>query len=316
MIIQCRQCRTKFRFDDEQMQGDGIWLRCGRCQHVFFQDNLQRNGKQRPAVNALSITPAPPETAGLPVDTGHDEDVERFLDSVMEPEKTEAEAIQVPVKTGGKISFTDIDLSADEPEEELPEEELASDLPPRRKKSGLFWKAALWSVLVIILIPAVLLFVVFPEKGQLYIQLGRQLIGTPVPVTAQAVTGYVKLQDIRQRIVNNYVLGNLRIIEGTAVNQADFPISRVLIKGEIVDAYAVVLGERQSYAGNILTDDDLMNLSEEGMLTRLSRPEGLNNANEQIAPGGQIPFMIVFTREPPGSIKTTVTTIGAERLLQ
>ncbi|PKN77922.1 MAG: hypothetical protein CVU51_16065 [Deltaproteobacteria bacterium HGW-Deltaproteobacteria-1] len=28
MIIQCRQCRTKFRFDDLNMEGDGLWMRC------------------------------------------------------------------------------------------------------------------------------------------------------------------------------------------------------------------------------------------------------------------------------------------------
>ncbi|MBE3085690.1 MAG: zinc-ribbon domain-containing protein, partial [Bacteroidetes bacterium] len=39
MIIQCRQCRTKFHFDDVLMEGDGVWMRCGSCQHVFFQDN-------------------------------------------------------------------------------------------------------------------------------------------------------------------------------------------------------------------------------------------------------------------------------------
>ena len=39
MIIQCRQCRTKFKFDDALMQGSGVWLRCSRCGHVYFQEN-------------------------------------------------------------------------------------------------------------------------------------------------------------------------------------------------------------------------------------------------------------------------------------
>ena len=39
MIIQCRQCRTKYSFDDVLMRRDGIWVRCSRCQHVFFHDN-------------------------------------------------------------------------------------------------------------------------------------------------------------------------------------------------------------------------------------------------------------------------------------
>lgn len=316
MIIQCRQCRTKFRFDDSQLQGDGIWLRCGRCQHVFFQENCRPTGESGPAGDVLPITPAPPETARAAGDVSRDDDVETFLDSVMKTTKPPAEDKKIPEKVQAKISVRDIELSGDLPDEEFPEEELPEDFPPRATKSGIFWKASLWSLLVIVLIPAVVFFVVLPDIGDRYVQLVRQSIGGPEPPKAEVVTGHVKLQQIRQRIVNNYVLGNIRIIEGTAVNQADYPISRVLIKGEIVDAYAVALGERQSYAGNILTDEDLMNLSEDTMIMRLSQPEGLNNANEKIAPGEQIPFMIVFTREPPGSIKTTVTVIGAERLLQ
>jgi len=125
----------------------------------------------------------------------------------------------------------------------------------------------------------------------------------------------VKLQDIRQRILNNFILGPIRVVEGTAVNQADYPVSRIVIKGEVVDAYAVVLGERATYAGNVLTDEELTTLPEEAILSKLSQPEGNNNSNDKIMPNGMIPFMIVFTREPAGVIKTTVKTVGAERLL-
>ena len=99
------------------------------------------------------------------------------------------------------------------------------------------------------------------------------------------------------------------------MNQADYSISRIVIKGEIVDAYAVVLRERASFAGNILTDDELTTLSEEEILRKLAEPSGRNNSNDRILPNGHIPFMIVFAHEPPGLIKTTLMTIGAERLL-
>jgi hypothetical protein len=132
---------------------------------------------------------------------------------------------------------------------------------------------------------------------------------------AVAVNQVVRLQDVRHRVINNYILGQIGVVEGTAVNRADYPISRILIKGEILDAYSVVLGGHTSYAGNILTDEELTNLSEEEILLKLSQPQGLNNANDKIMPNGQIPFMIVFSHEPAGVIKTTVVTVGAERLL-
>lgn len=58
MIIQCKQCRTKFRFDDSNMQGSGIWLRCSRCGHVYFQENPMAN---KPAPTPLSETEFIPE---------------------------------------------------------------------------------------------------------------------------------------------------------------------------------------------------------------------------------------------------------------
>ena len=38
MIIRCRKCETRFRFDETLIRGDGVWVRCSRCQNVFFQE--------------------------------------------------------------------------------------------------------------------------------------------------------------------------------------------------------------------------------------------------------------------------------------
>ncbi len=38
MIIRCRKCETRFRFDEALIHGDGVWVRCSRCQNVFFQE--------------------------------------------------------------------------------------------------------------------------------------------------------------------------------------------------------------------------------------------------------------------------------------
>ena len=40
MVIQCKSCKTKYRFDETLITGDGIWVRCSRCQNVFFQQSL------------------------------------------------------------------------------------------------------------------------------------------------------------------------------------------------------------------------------------------------------------------------------------
>jgi predicted Zn finger-like uncharacterized protein len=324
MIIQCNQCRTKFRFDDSLMGGDGVWVRCGHCQHVFFSDNpkFEKHVTDAMENQELPLPEVPekmrrdseePPAATQP---SGDEDVKEFLSNVLEAKDKISNDLAFEMEKTARIEIRKDETAVDESSLEYEDDkELEKQMP--KKRSWKILKIVIWSLIIIIVIPAIVYFVVFPQMGERLLKIANKYvnIGVQEPTRPEIVTGQVKLQDIRQRILNNYVLGPVRIVEGTAVNQADYPISRILIKGEIVDAYAVVLGERSSYAGNVLMDEELTTMAEDEMLRRISVPEGRNNSNDKIMPNGQIPFMIIFTREPAGAIKTTVTVIGAERLL-
>lgn len=329
MIIQCRQCRTKFFFEDSMMQGDGLWMRCSRCEHVFFQDNplVEKPETEAPLVSETVFSEDSPSdeimidlSKKAPPRSGRDEDVVRFLDNVMEAKNSLSEQVNLGMEESkresiskGKFVTTERSLAVGDVNREGDRSTQRKQLPKKGARKA--WKVVVWSVLVIVVIPVVIYFVMFPQIGDRFVEIAHKYIGDPEPARPEVVIGQVKLQDIRQRMIKNNVLGEIRVMEGTAVNQADYPICRIAIKGAIVDAYSVVLGDRTSYAGNVLTDEELTNLPEEEILRKLSRPEGNNNSNDKIVPNGQIPFMIVFAREPAGVIKTTVTTIGAERLL-
>jgi predicted Zn finger-like uncharacterized protein len=317
MIIQCKQCRTKFKFDDSLMQGSGVWLRCSRCGHVYYQENhllkpeaILPSEPVKPVEESIPVEKAMPveKSTELPAQSPsvvyRDADGFHSLDKVMETKKYLNEEINLDVEKIPEENITGEN-------EEVVQKKLASP-----KNSGKIWKIAVWSVFVILIIPAVIYFLVFPEIGDQIIKNVLVSVGISEPAhPAVAINQVVRLQDVRHRVINNYILGQIGVVEGTAVNRADYPVSRIMIKGEILDAYSVVLGDHTSYAGNILTDEELTNLSEEEILMKLSHPEGLNNSNDKIMPNGQIPFMIVFSHEPAGVIKTTVVTVGAERLL-
>ena len=334
MIVQCKQCRTKFRFDDAQVEGDGLWMRCSRCQHVFFQENplktsSQADSQQLPIAGSPDHPPERPagrlsfEAAGVArASLTRDEDVKSFLQDVLTDEKaTESRREREPRSTQrAGMNLTDIEFSpaVENLEEPGESQEIADETPtppPRKKRRWLKIMLWVWVILIIVVIPAVFYFVISPQLGDRYIQIARKYVGVSQQPGGQSVIGQVKLQDIRQRVVNNYILGNIRIVEGTAVNQADYSVARVMVKAEILDAYAVILDEKASYAGNVLTDDELTNMSAEEIMKRLSLPEGRDNSNERVIPNGRIPFMIIFPRDPQGAIKTTVTIAGAERLL-
>ena len=312
MIVQCKQCRTKFKFDDALMQGSGVWLRCSRCGHVYFQDNPKIN-QELSAAQVSEPVPAPNEK---PVKG--DEDFVKPSQSVVYRDADGLHSLDRVMGTK-KYSKEEISLNIEKPPEEIVSEEKEEVTPkevPVKKKSGKIWKVAIWSVFVILIIPAIIYYFVYPQFGEQFVKNVLVSVGISEPKKPELpVNQLVKLQDVRHRRINNYILGQIGIVEGTALNRADYPISRISIKGEILDAYSVVLGASTVYAGNILTDDELTNLSEEEILTKLSQPEGLSNSNDKIMPNGQIPFMIIFAREPAGVIKTTVVTVGAERLL-
>jgi predicted Zn finger-like uncharacterized protein len=317
MIIQCKQCRTKFKFDDALMQGNGVWLRCSRCGHVYYQENpLMKPETVLPSEPAKPIEESIPVEKSMPVEKStelpaqspsvvyRDENGFHSLDKVIETKKYLNEEINLDIEKTSEESIGG-------EKEEIVQKKLSTP-----KSSGKIWKIAVWSVFVILIIPAIIYFLVFPEFGEQIINNVLVYVGISEPARLEIVISQaVKLQDVRHRVINNYILGQIGVVEGSAVNRADYPISRIQIKGEILDAYSVVLGDHISYAGNILTDEELTNLSEEEILLKLSQPQGLNNSDDKIMPNGQIPFMIVFSHEPAGVIKTTVVTVGAERLL-
>jgi hypothetical protein len=296
------------------MEGDGVWLRCSHCQHVFFQDNPQtvKSGSEQEAkveepladkTLALHRAPVPENDEG---DTSFDNGAKINND----PNQESFPEIEKPLyeENRDENSATS-DLSNEDTQR--------VEKSPRRRFGKALMIAA-WIVAVIVIIPVLIYYFVFPQMGNRLLRVVNQYVDIGIrtkPFRPEVITGQVKLQDIRQRILNNNISGQIRIVEGTAVNQADYPISRIAVKGEIVDAYAVILGERVSYAGNVLTDEELTTLSEEAMLAKLARPGGSNNSNDRIMPNGMIPFMIIFAGEPGGVIKTTVTTVGAERIL-
>lgn len=71
MVIQCEQCRTKFRLDDEKVSERGVKVRCAKCRHVFTVRKEQDPAaiSAEPAVAAASAVVAA-EAAAVSFDLG------------------------------------------------------------------------------------------------------------------------------------------------------------------------------------------------------------------------------------------------------
>lgn len=320
MIIQCKQCRTKFRFDDAQIVDDGIWLRCSRCGHVFFQDSPLKLAKGGSGATAFASSDADLKNA-----TGRltFEPAGALSDKNSDNQEMTGFSKEADVNRES-INFADIEFTQEENKPDQSAESLSvagQDAGLKKSNKNKVLIFTLWALLVIVALPALVYYYIFPKQGELYLRMGERGIGVALEAMGvsqamqpQSVTGLIKLQDVRQRIINNYILGNIRVVEGFTVNTADFSVANILLKGTILDAYDVVLGERFVYAGNLLSDEELANFSDEEIAQKLAMPSGMDNINEKLTPNGRIPFMIVFVNNPR-AIKTTVKIINVERLL-
>jgi len=334
MIIQCRKCETRFRFDDTLMAGDGVWVRCSRCQHVFFQ--------QRSAGDASAVEP---EISSVRISDARRNSDDRFPAAGDRLKRTETEAEAAPptpiraerepeADFGREPSIQELDedlgketLAGPAAADEKEDMEMAEEEPPADGTGRTGWGRTLLKLIALLVFVAVVAGTVylylFPQiRTQVLTWAAPWLQGVPVLENLVApqmksggtVPAPVRLKDIRQRSVANLLTGNLRVIEGVAVNQAPYPLARIKIRLVIADAYDVVLGEKMVYGGNLLTDAELGALAEAEIQRELSIPQGSDVSNERIAPNGEIPFMIVFNQEQAGAIKTTVIPAGADRL--
>jgi predicted Zn finger-like uncharacterized protein len=334
MIIQCRKCETRFRFDDTLMIGDGVWVRCSRCQHVFFQ--------QRSAGDASAVEPEIPSVRISDARRNSDDRFPAAGDRLKRTETQAEAAPPTPIRAerepeadfGREPSIQELDedlgketlagpADADEKESvEMAEEEPLEGGTGRTGWGRTLLKLIALLVFVVVVAGTVYLYL-FPEiRTQALTWAAPWLRGVPVLENLAApqmksgapAPAPVRIKDIRQRSVANLLAGNLRVIEGVAVNQAPYPLARIRIRLVIADAYDVVLGEKMVYCGNLLTDAELGALAEAEIQRELSIQQGSDVSNEHIAPNGEIPFMIVFNQEQAGAIKTTVLPGGADRL--
>jgi len=313
MIIQCKRCETKFRFDESLLTGEGLWVRCSRCRHVFFQEGARpaaaETQRSRKEESAAAGAEKPVQAASQAIET------ENAHGAAPEGKSVPAEAADVD------------ELEIDKTEENL--EELSSaaeeeEEPPRKKKKkkGVLTpgRIVLYGLLLVVLLLAVF-FRFFPQGGESILQGIFQTIPAVERLWGPEKTArgfnlrQIEIRDVRQRFVNNGIMGKLRVVEGAAVNASSFTVARIKIKGELYDAYGVVLTDRVAHAGNILVDEALWVLTEEAIANELSSPQGSTVSNERVPPGGKIPFMVVFAHEPPGVAKATVMVAGAERIL-
>ena len=283
MIIRCNQCETKFRLDEDLIQEDGIWVRCSRCQYEFFQNH--------PSV------PEPPLVGEGTVSHIPDIEIDRYPD------------------------ISDVLTTSAGQEEAQVEQIEEQEEKPLKKGTPRALLTVLYILVSVILLASLGIWFIPDVRLQAmklllpYVPAIEGILGSDQPKKKSGLEG-IQIQSLRQRFVTNVNVGNLRVIQGIVMNQSGVPLTRIKVKAELVDPLDTMVVQKQSYSGNLLTDEELTVMSDEEIQRKLSNLQGTTISNDRVPPGGQIPFMIVVALEPPGIAKTYVMIAGAERLLQ
>jgi hypothetical protein len=100
------------------------------------------------------------------------------------------------------------------------------------------------------------------------------------------------------------------VIKGKVVNRSSGPQSLIRVQGNLFGPDGRTVASRAVYCGNVLTEKELKALSTETIESRLQNKVGEGFSNMDIAPGGRVPFMVVFP-SPPKDVDTFNVTVTA-----
>lgn len=104
--------------------------------------------------------------------------------------------------------------------------------------------------------------------------------------------------DVNSKFLLNVKDGKLFVITGRVKNGYSDVRSFISINGRLYKKEKILAQTETVFCGNILSDIELSNIELEAIKKRLSNRFGDNKSNMQIKPGGELPFMLIFSNLP------------------
>ncbi len=351
MIVECEKCHTKFRLDDKLLKKTGSKVRCSICNNKFmvFLPSAREEGSEEqmigPQEESRKEEVVPDLDKTLVADNIEEvgkKDSEKVSDlSKTMVGKDSEEEIEV-------ISFEDIyQLDSglmDEQKREVIEEDIdkAMDRAEKAEKkifardeekkgekvkgakdkgrSQITIKEPKRSVLWIILLLVVLLggaaaaFYVFKPDF-----LTKYFPSFQKPLSKEQVfdPGNKRLSikrdpaELNGFFVDSQKAGRLFVVKGLIINNYPDKRSFIRVRSNILDSKGKVVKNKTAYAGNTISDEELLSLSTEEINNRLMNKFGKDNINKDISPKASIPFMIIFSELPADINEFTVEPISS-----
>jgi predicted Zn finger-like uncharacterized protein len=122
--------------------------------------------------------------------------------------------------------------------------------------------------------------------------------------------------DINSRFVDSQVLGRIFVITGKVKNGYDHPRGFVQLTGKLFTKGKNLATTQTVYAGNLISDINLVNLGADELKKRLNNRFGNNRMNSRVEPGKALPFMVVFSTLPEAQLEEFTIEVDTSTTLK
>lgn len=347
MIIECEKCHTKFNLEENLLRKTGSKVRCSSCKHVFtafpLEEELQVEqppaeqlgdtgeiaaeeiSKEMDLLSDLDKAAAREVEEGVgeeEVEIGEEaEEIEAVpfdelsqIDSgvirkAVKGSPTLDEAMDRAAKAAEEIT-AQMEMEEVEEMEEMEEVEEPSKPRPIIRKRGRsrFWITILLVILVIVGGGAAVL-VFKPDLLPGSFPLFRK----PLSKEQAFDMGNKRLSftGLNGSFVDSQKAGKLFVVKGSVVNRYPDKRSFIRIRSNILGSKGTAVMSKIVYAGNRISDKELISLSMEEIDNRLRDKLGKDKMNTNILPNSSVPFMVVFSNLPKDVSEFEVEAISS-----
>lgn len=315
MNVTCPKCGTVYRLPGDDVKS-GTKLRCSVCRHIFLLPEWKNK-----------IEP----DNGLSLDTGNTLEFRESAEG-----RALAPGAALPTK-GGNLSLeqgeTDLEINekrspAFSPSEDsfLPENGLGLKLneakpapgkpseglqlhgdSPRTTSSNLEMptvrKPRFQGLVTILLCLAIVGGGWWMWENTPYLDGFKQILSLGsgeenLATEAASPTAELQLKDVREYPVENKKIGKLIVIEGKVHNGAASARSFIRVEAELCDDKDAVLTSQKQLAGISMNSFQLEVLDKEELENALTNRLEIASENMNVQPGGEVPFIVIFTDVP------------------
>jgi predicted Zn finger-like uncharacterized protein len=337
MIIECKQCGSKFKLDEGLIREEGSKVRCSVCKIVFkaFPKGASPKGDEKPKVVDQTLG----ETVTLDTHpTLEEQRPETLLEDTFEAEL--AKALQEESETK-RIETLSPDQIPEEEEEELrfdfeegtkrqpqlepgPASTLQREVAktaeapqkhekaaPKKRKKGSVARFLMIVLIVLLLLTGGAAALLYFAPEQVPESLTSYLGVAGKPQVKDPGVRRLSFKNVSGKFYQSTKAGNLFCIQGLVFNNYPGSRSFIRVKGSLLDEKGAVVKQKFAFAGNAFSENELKDMSLEQINQGLANRTGKGNVNVNVKPQASVPFMIVFEELPENLSEFTVEAVSS-----